>query len=84
MATIDPAGSIYAELQKLGARLAGCEQWIEAAMATKQECEIFGFAKPLPCLLIKRKSFDEQGRMIEYVEGLFRGDTYAYKLKLSV
>ena len=64
--------------------LASCEQWIEAAMPTKQECEIFGFAKPLPCLLIKRKSYDESGRMIEYVEGLFRGDTYAYKLKLSV
>lgn len=84
LARIDPAGSIYAELRGLGARLASCEQWIEAAMPTGQECEIFGFAKPLPCLLIKRKSFDEQGRMIEYVEGLFRGDSYAYRLKLSV
>ena len=84
LADIDPTGSIYAELHRLGTKLATCEQWIEAAMPTKQECEIFGFAKPVPCLLIKRKSFDVGGRMIEYVEGLFRGDSYAYRLKMSV
>ena len=53
-------------------------------MPTRQECEIFGFATPVPCLLIKRKSFDAEGRMIEYVEGLFRGDSYAYRLQMSV
>ena len=81
---IDPTGSIYAQLHDLGAKLATCEQWIEAAMPTKQECEIFGFAQPIPCLLIKRKSYDATGRMIEYVEGLFRGDSYAYRLKMNV
>lgn len=84
LADVEPTGSIYAELHRLGARLKTCEQWIEAAMPTKRDCEIFGFPMPVPCLLIKRKSFDANGRMIEYVEGLFRGDSYTYRLKLSV
>ena len=84
LADMDPTGSIYAQLHEHGARLATCEQWIEAATPTPQECEIFGFTRPVPCLLIKRKSYDAAGRMIEYVEGLFRGDSYAYRLKLTV
>ena len=81
--SVPPTGSIYAKLHELGAKLTSCEQWIEAATPTPQECDIFGFKTPVPCLLIKRKSYDSAGRMIEYVEGLFRGDSYAYRLKLG-
>ena len=84
LAHVDPTGSIYAKLQEFGMRLTSCEQWIEATTPTPQECDIFGFSTPRPCLLIKRKSYDKAGRMIEYVEGLFRGDSYAYRLHLSV
>lgn len=84
LADVEPTGSIYAHLNAFGMRLTHCEQWIEAAMPTPQECAIFGFAAPHPCLLIKRKSYDKAGRMIEYVEGLFRGDSYAYRLRLAV
>ena len=71
LADVSPTGSIYASLGELGMRLTHCEQWIEATMPTPMECEIFGFSAPRPCLLIKRKSFETSGTMIEYVEGLF-------------
>ena len=76
--------SIYDQLRVLGSPLISCEQSIEATMPTSEECAIFGFAVPLPCLLIKRRSYDAAGRMIEYVEGLFRGDSYAYRLRLGL
>lgn len=84
LARRDLSGSVYQSLRDCGAALTTCEQTIEATQPDETECAIFGFDEPLPCLLIKRRSFTAEGRMMEYVEGLFRGDAYAYRLKLSV
>ncbi|MFJ5370298.1 GntR family transcriptional regulator [Bosea sp. CER48] len=80
----DLSGSVYARLAGLGQPLVRCDQSIEAAAPTSEECAIFGFEHPAPCLLIKRRSFCVDGGMLEYVEGLFRGDTYTYRLTLKV
>jgi GntR family transcriptional regulator len=82
LAGADLSGSLYAVLAREGVALTHCEQTIEAAFSTPEECTLFGFETPVPCLLIKRRSYTETGRMIEYVEGLFRGDSYAYRLTL--
>lgn len=83
LAKADLSGSVYAFLaEQCGARLTTCEQTIEATMPTAEECRIFDFDAPSPCLLIKRHSFTAVGTMMEYVEGLFRGDMYSYRLKL--
>lgn len=80
----DLSGSVYGFLaQHDGGRLVRCEQTVEATMPTTEECEIFAFETPLPCLLIKRHSYNQNSVMIEYVEGLFRGDVYRYRLNLS-
>lgn len=79
----DLSGSVYARLAELGLPLTRCDQTIEAAAPTAEECAIFGFEMPVPCLLIKRRSYGNDGDMLEYVEGLFRGDTYTYKLTLT-
>ena len=82
--TGDLTGSVYAFLaEHCDARPVSCDQTIEAATPTQQECELFAFDEPVPCLLIKRHTFAEGSSMVEYVEGLFRGDMYSYRLKLS-
>lgn len=83
LAEADLTGSVYARLAGLGLPLMRCEQTIEAAAPTEEECGIFGFPQPVPCLLIKRRSYDIDGDMLEYVEGLFRGDSYTYRLMLK-
>jgi len=80
----DLSGSVYAYLGEHGAPPDHCEQTIEATTPDREECLIFGFADPLPCLLIKRRTYDVADRMVEYVEGLFRGDSYAYRLKIKI
>lgn len=81
----DLSGSVYAFIAEHGqARLVSCEQSVEATIPTDEECAVFGFETPLPCLLIKRHTFTADAIMIEYVEGLFRGDMYSYRLKLHV
>jgi GntR family transcriptional regulator len=78
----DLSGSVYARLAQLGLPLTRCDQTIEAAEPTAEERDIFGFEAPVPCLLIKRRSYGADGDMLEYVEGLFRGDSYSYRLSL--
>lgn len=80
----DLSGSVYAFLtEHCDARPVSCDQTIEATLPTQQESELFAFDEPVPCLLIKRHTFAKGPIMIEYVEGLFRGDMYSYRLKLT-
>jgi GntR family transcriptional regulator len=80
----DLSGSVYAFLaERCGTPLIYAEQTVEATTPTSEECEIFGFSQPVPCLLIKRRSYTNGNVMMEYVEGLFRGDAYSYRLRLG-
>jgi GntR family transcriptional regulator len=80
----DLSGSVYAFLaERCGVPLNYCDQTVEATTPNEEECQIFGFAQPIPCLLIKRRSYTHGDVMIEYGEGLFRGDAYSYRLNLT-
>lgn len=81
----DVSGSAYAFLQaQCGLVLAHGEQTIEAAMSNADEMEAFGFTEPGPCLLLKRRTYANNGQMAEYVEGTFRGDAYTYRITLKM
>lgn len=83
LAQADASSSIYAQLAQRGVPLTFCDQTVEAALPNETECGVFGFETPVPCLLIKRRSYIRGEQMAEYVEGLFRGDTYTYRLRLK-
>ena len=59
--------------------LAQAEQTIEAVLSQPNEDEVFGFAAPAPCLLLKRKITNSSGQTVAYAERTFRGDAYAYR-----
>jgi GntR family transcriptional regulator len=81
----DTQGSMYKYLQGVcNIRLANAEQTVEAILSSPEESQVFGFEKPGPCLLFKRKTFSTSGQIIEYVEGTFRGDAYVYNITLDV
>lgn len=80
----DANGSAYTFLnERCGLQLAYAEQSVEAVMSTRVEAEVFGFDQPSPCLLLKRRTYTGQRQLVEYVEGTFRGDAYAYRLTLK-
>ena len=81
--TADVHGSIYDQLSADRLPLAYCDQTVEAVQPSRAETALFGFSGPTPCLLIKRRSYLRRGPMVEYVEGLFRGDLYTYRLRLD-
>ena len=78
-------GSAYQFLsERCGIALSHGEQMIEAVLSSEAESAVFEFAEPSPCLLMKRKTYTQSGQIIEYVEGTFRGDAYAYRLTLNL
>ena len=78
-------GSVYRTVREIfGIRLAYCEQTVEAVSSNQGENAVFGFVRATPCLKIKRRTYADDDRMIEYVEGLFRGDLYTYRLTLKI
>jgi GntR family transcriptional regulator len=80
----DGQGSAYELFRSTsGLQLSTAEQTVEAVLSSSLEDEAFGFASPQPCLLFKRKTFTDQNVMVEYVEGVFRGDAYVYRLTLN-
>lgn len=78
-------GSAYRFLsERCGIGLSHGEQTIEATMSSPEEMAAFGYEAPAPCLLLKRRTFSRSGQIVEYVEGTFRGDAYAYRLTLRL
>jgi GntR family transcriptional regulator len=85
LADWDVNGSAYEYLQThCGITLSRAEQSIEAVMSDQEESMAFGFQTPGPCLLLKRKTYSTQNDVVEYVEGTFRGDAYAYRINLQL
>ncbi len=80
----DVVGSAYEYLKiHCGIAFAEGEQTIEAVLSSSTEEAALGIDKQSPCLLMKRKLPSVSGQLIEYVEGVFRGDTYTYRIKLD-
>jgi GntR family transcriptional regulator len=85
LAEWDVVGSAYQYLdERCGIVLTRGDQTIEAVMSSAAEAEVFEFPEPGPCLLMKRRTFSATGQLIEYVEGTFRGDAYAYRVTLNL
>jgi GntR family transcriptional regulator len=78
-------GSAYALLrERCGLTLKEATQTVEAVMSSQSEASQFGVEQPLPCLLFKRRTYaGEHNELVEYVEGLFRGDLYVYQMPLT-
>lgn len=80
----DARGSAYQFVEReCGIMLVRGEQTIEAVMSNAEDERMFGFDKPGPCLLLKRKTYAASGVLVEYVEGTFRGDAYTYRITLT-
>lgn len=85
LANWDANGSAYQYLMThCSVGLVEAEQTIEAILSSDIETEMLELTSNSPCLLIKRKSYSASKQLIEYVEGTFRGDAYAYRVQLDM
>ncbi|MET7799106.1 UTRA domain-containing protein, partial [Streptomyces decoyicus] len=70
-----PDSSFYAYLhQRLGIGFGDADERLETVLATPREALLIGTPGALPMLLIHRLSRDTEGRPLERVRSLYRGD----------
>ncbi len=80
----DPDSSFYAFLRdRLGVRFAAAEERIETVLATPREALLIGTPPALPMLLLNRVSRDTDGRPVERVRSLYRGDRFSFTTHLT-
>ncbi|OKJ70118.1 GntR family transcriptional regulator [Streptomyces sp. CB02460] len=80
----DPDSSFYAYLtEKLSLSFGDADERIETVLATPREALLIGTPPALPMLLLHRLSRDAEGRPLERVRTLFRGDRFSFRTHLG-
>lgn len=81
---ISGGGSLYAVLQEqFGVQMERAEETIETSLAGPQEAELLGADVGMPVLLLSRHSFGSDGKPVEFVRSIYRGDRYKFVTTLT-
>ena len=76
--------SLYQVLRETyGVVLARAQESIETVLASPAEAGLLETGTGLPLLLLARTSWDEDGRPVEHVRSLYRGDRYRFVANLT-
>ncbi len=81
--TFDPATSLYAAIKATGVRFGSALERIETALPSPREATLLGTTTAMPALLLNRRTLDTEGRPIELVRALYRGDRVAFEALLT-
>lgn len=77
-------GSLYQVLRdKFDVEMGHAEETIETALAGPQEADQLGADVGMPMLLLSRHSFGTDGRPVEWVRSVYRGDRYKFVATLN-
>ncbi|MEH6376128.1 GntR family transcriptional regulator [Streptomyces sp. KLMMK] len=80
----EPDSSFYGYLREhLGVGFGDADERLETVLATPREALLIGTPPALPMLLIHRVSRDTEGRPLERVRSLYRGDRFSFTTHLS-
>ncbi|MFE7317185.1 GntR family transcriptional regulator [Streptomyces sp. NPDC057555] len=80
----EPDSSFYAYLhERLGIGFGDADERLETVLATPREALLIGTPGALPMLLIHRWSRDAEGRPLERVRSLYRGDRFSFTTHLA-
>ncbi|RII19702.1 HTH-type transcriptional repressor PhnF [Streptomyces sp. YIM 130001] len=80
----DPDSSFYGYLrERLGIVFGAADERIETVLATPREALLIGTPPALPMILLHRLSRDADGRRLERVRTLFRGDRFSFTTHLG-
>lgn len=81
---VTSGGSLYQVLrERFGVEMGHAEETIETALASPAEAELLGADIGLPMLLLSRHSFDTDGKPVEWVRSVYRGDRYKFVATLN-
>ena len=77
-----PGFALYEALGDAGFTIDHAEETVNARLATEQEAAELSTEVPSAVMLVHRKSFDPDGRLLELIEAVYLGDCYTYDARL--
>jgi GntR family transcriptional regulator len=80
--TEDFSGSLFKVYPKYGIEPAYSDRSIHAVVIDEALAKVFQINKGVAALQMNYLTYDEEGRAIEYAEGIYRGDWYHYKMRV--
>jgi GntR family transcriptional regulator len=81
---VTAGGSLYSVLrEQFGIEMERAEETIETSLAGPQEAELLGADVGMPVLLLSRHSFAADGKPVEFVRSIYRGDRYKFITTLT-
>ncbi|MEH3139855.1 MAG: GntR family transcriptional regulator [Mycobacterium kyogaense] len=78
----DPTTSLYAAIREHGVVFGEATERIETVLPSPREAGLLESTTAMPMLLLNRRSVDTDGRPIEVVRALYRGDRVAFEATL--
>jgi len=75
--------SLYEALERTGNRPVRALQRLRAVLFTAEQAELLGVKERDAGLLVERLGFLEDGRVVEFTQSFYRGDTYDFVAELS-
>jgi GntR family transcriptional regulator len=81
--TFDPTTSLYAAVRAAGVEFGSAVERIETVLPSPREAALLESTTAMPMLLLNRRSLDLDGRPIELVRALYRGDRVAFETLLT-
>ncbi len=82
--TYDPRTSLYKTLrERYDIRLLVADEVIEVGLAGAEEARLLRIGRGSPVFLFTRTSFVQEGRPVEYVRSVYRGDRYKIVNRLT-
>lgn len=76
-------GSLYAYLRQRHIDLVRARQTLEAILADPEQSQLLALPPMAPLLLLERLSHDQDGRPVEFVRAVYRGDRYRFHVALG-
>lgn len=86
---IDPADDelrdkgLYQLLRSAGVRLHAAQQNVGARQATEEDAELLGEKPGAALLTMRRTTYDESGKVVEYGWHVYRASRYSFNLSLT-
>lgn len=74
---------LYEVLREAGVTLAAAQQSIGARKASATEARLLDEQRGAPLLTMRRTTFDDHGRVVEYGDHLYRASRYSFEVALT-
>ncbi|NUS10974.1 MAG: GntR family transcriptional regulator [Streptomyces sp.] len=75
---------LYALMRRHGITLHSAQQSVGARTGTGEECDLLGEPAGAALLTVRRVSYDDRGRPVEYGAHVYRASRYAFEFRLLV